>query len=247
MVEFEESGGLLDGILAVAHPELYAAAQDLMTKLSTVHAPSTFLMQTWPSSFTSIQVIANRQTPFHRVMSSKPGWLDLLLSLGDYGDDAVLEVRSLGISFPYGSGTVVPLSSKLLLHGVPRVNLDRVCYALYLNKAVFEWMNIPLPGMATGAPSASPPTQPKTALPVNEMERRGGGSASKEHSGGREEMTSDDSEDDASMADGGGGGEIEEQHASEAGGDSVGNMEGSGSDESGGAGDAEGSSSGEPN
>ena len=155
MVEFEESGGLLDGILAVEHPELYAAAQDLMAKLSTAHAPSMFLMQTWPTSFTSVQVISNRQTPWHRDLSSKPGWLDLLLSLGSYGQDAVLEVRTLGISLPYDSGTVASLTSKLLLHGVPKVGRDRLCYALYLNKTIFESLNVPLPGMATSSHSHS--------------------------------------------------------------------------------------------
>ena len=63
--------------------------------------------------------------------------------------DAVLEVRNLGISLPYDSGSIVSLSSKLLLHGVPKVAGDRLCYALYFNKAVFESLKIPLPGMAT--------------------------------------------------------------------------------------------------
>ena len=154
MIAFEESGGLIDGILAVISPELYASAQELMVKLCTAHPPSIFLMQSWPSCFTSIEVISNRQTPWHRDLSSMPGWLDLLLSLGSYGENAVLEVPSLGISLPYDSGSVVPIMTKLLLHRVPRVAGDRLCYAFYLKKAVFESFQMPLVGLEN---SARPP------------------------------------------------------------------------------------------
>ena len=153
MVAFEESGGLVDGILAVISPELYASAQELMVKLCTAHAPSIFLMQTWPSCFSSIEVISNRQTPWHRDLSSMPGWPDILLSVGSYGENAVLEVPTLGISLPYDSGSVVPMTTKLLLHGAPRVVGDRVCYAFYLKKAVFESLEIPLVTMASTARS----------------------------------------------------------------------------------------------
>uniref|UniRef100_A0A5K1K6H8 Cell surface hydrophobicity-associated protein n=1 Tax=Ganoderma boninense TaxID=34458 RepID=A0A5K1K6H8_9APHY len=156
MVSFEESGGLLDGIHAVTHPNLYRAAQDLMVKLSTKHAPSMSLMKTWPSTFTSVQVIANRQTPWHRDMSAIPGWLDLLLTIGTYGETAVLELKGLGISLPYDSGSVVSISSNILLHGAPMVSGDRICYAFYMNKAVFESFKVPLPGMASSDPSIPP-------------------------------------------------------------------------------------------
>lgn len=249
MVEFEESGGLLDGILAVAHPELYAAAQDLMTKLSTVHAPSTFLMHTWPSSFTSIQVIANRQTPLHRDMSSKPGWLDLLLSLGNYGQDVILEVRSLGISLLYRSGSIVPLSSKLLLHGIPRVHLDRVCYALYLNKAVFESLKILLPGMATIGFPGLPLARPSTQRAHGGSDRGAGSSRGGEQSAGHGGTAEDGNEKHVSTGERKGkqGGDIDEEDGNDTDGYSGGDGEGSGSDggDSGGIGDAEGSSSGD--
>lgn len=151
MVAFEESGGLIDGILAVIHPELYSSAQELMTKLCTAHPPSIVLMQSWPSCFTSIEVIANHQTPWHRDLSSLPGWFDFLLSLSSYGENAILELPSLSISLPYDSGSVVPIMTKLLLHGVPRVAGDRLCYAFYLKKAVFESFQMPLVGSENGA------------------------------------------------------------------------------------------------
>ena len=153
MVAFEESGGLVDGILAVISPELYASAQELMVKLCTAHPPSIFLMQAWPSCFTSIEVISNRQTPWHCDLSSMPGWPDVLLSLGSYGENAILAVPTLGISLPYDSGSVVPMTTKLLLHGAPRVVGDRVCYAFYLKRAVFESLEVPLVTMASSVGS----------------------------------------------------------------------------------------------
>ena len=158
MVAFEESGGLLDGILAVTHPDLYRSAQELMAKLSTDHAPSNHLMQAWPSCFTAVQVISNRLSPWHRDLSSMPGWYDLLLTLGSYGETAVLELPSLGVAVPYDSGSGVLITSKLLLHGVPRVPMDRICYAFYMRRAVFEWFEVPLAGMATAVPKASQAT-----------------------------------------------------------------------------------------
>ncbi|PIL26691.1 hypothetical protein GSI_11218 [Ganoderma sinense ZZ0214-1] len=131
MTAFEETGGILDGILAITHPTLHAAAQELMGAIWREHAESRAIMATWPVCFSSLQVIINRATLGHRDRHGEPGWFDLLVTLGTYGKASVLELRGLGISLPYGVGSIVPLASKLLLHGVPKfkVAVEDVTYA----------------------------------------------------------------------------------------------------------------------
>ncbi|PIL25435.1 hypothetical protein GSI_13325 [Ganoderma sinense ZZ0214-1] len=92
MAEFETSGGVLDGILAITHPGLYDAARAVAETIWQKRGTSHSLMELWPTCFSSIQVIANRGTPRHRDNSALPGWLDLLLSLRTYGENGVLEL-----------------------------------------------------------------------------------------------------------------------------------------------------------
>ena len=131
MSEMEESGSLLDGILAVTHPDLYAISQDLADKVFAEQCCSlaTEGMRSWPTSFNSIQVIVNRQSRLHRDKNTGPGWADLLATFGTYGQYAVLELNNLGVSVPYDSGSVAVICSRIVRHGVPKVEGDRVCYA----------------------------------------------------------------------------------------------------------------------
>ena len=139
MREFQVVGGLVDGILAVAHPELYRSAIGLMAKLFADHPPSRAVVAQWPSCYSAVQIIANRESIRHRDVSATPGWLDFLLMLGSYGETAVMEFWNLGASVPYDAGSVVLLSARLVVHGVPKVPADRVCLALYMDEHVFDW------------------------------------------------------------------------------------------------------------
>ncbi|PIL25596.1 hypothetical protein GSI_11344 [Ganoderma sinense ZZ0214-1] len=147
MSAFEESGGILDGVLAMTHPELYDAAQDTMETIWCEHGDSRVIMGTWPTCFTALQVIINRSTLGHRDCHGAPGWFDLLVTLGTYGKKAVLELHGLGISLPYNASSIVPLSSKLLVHGVPKVVGERVCYAFYMHSAVLRHFKMPVDAM----------------------------------------------------------------------------------------------------
>ena len=151
MRAFQETGGILDGNLAITHPDLYHASQDLMARIWREHAVSRPILAIWPSCFTSLEVIVNRATPGHRDKKGKPGWFDVLLTLGTYGKKAVLELRGLGISLPYNSGSIVPIASKLLVHGAAEVRGDRICYAFYMNGDLYTRFKSPIAGMATVA------------------------------------------------------------------------------------------------
>nr|VWO96150.1 Amino acid permease family protein [Ganoderma boninense] len=98
--------------------------------------------------FPTVEVISNRSCLRHRSVGRVPGSQDILVTLGNYGERAILELRSLGISLPYDAGTVVPIVASLVVHGVPCVHRDRVCMALSMPRAVFDWFKIPADGLA---------------------------------------------------------------------------------------------------
>lgn len=151
MRAFQESGGILDGILAVTHPELYETSQNLLAKIWRESAVSRPVLSIWPSCFTSLNIVVNRSTPGHRDKRRSPGALDLLLTLGTYGKKAVLELQGLGISLPYDAGSVALIMAKFLVHGEPEVRGDRLSYAFYMDADLYPRFKIPMPGMATAS------------------------------------------------------------------------------------------------
>ena len=129
-----ESGALCSAILRVAHPHLYDAGREALIRASKVPAVDRAL-QTWPSIFHVVQVISNRQTPFHRDTSGQATWMELLISFGSYRR-AFLVLRNLGFQVEYGPGTAGVVCSYLVHHGVAEVEPDRICYAWFMSDAL---------------------------------------------------------------------------------------------------------------
>lgn len=133
----KETSALLAAILAVAHPELYVSGCKTFEllradpDLTGSELELTLALEHWSSVFHGLSVMVNRETPLHRDMNTRPEWYDMLATVGTY-TDAVLELPGLGIGLRYRSGTVVPISGKVLLHGVAKVDRDRVCLAYYM-------------------------------------------------------------------------------------------------------------------
>ena len=142
MAEMQETGGILDGILAVTHPELYEAGRALMQQLYTDNAHARALVNAWPSVYHAVHVIVNRETLQHRDKNGLAGWFDLLLTVGTYGEEAVLSMRTFGVSVPYDSGSIVMIPSRTVLHGVPPVSPDRVCLAWLMKADVLAYHHI---------------------------------------------------------------------------------------------------------
>lgn len=65
----------------------------------------------------------------------------MLLSIGTYGPTAVMAMPTLGVSVPYDTGSAVLISARVVVHGVPEVPPDRICYALLMCDAVHEWFS----------------------------------------------------------------------------------------------------------
>ncbi|RDX41198.1 hypothetical protein OH76DRAFT_1365003, partial [Lentinus brumalis] len=115
----KESGALLSAILRVVHPEMYAAGKASLSRMSADPSIAAAL-RTWPTVFNTVQIISNRATPFHRDTSGAPPWFDVLMTLGPY-DRAELVLRNLGIQIAYKPGTIAPICSQLVHHGVREV------------------------------------------------------------------------------------------------------------------------------
>ncbi|KIJ63239.1 hypothetical protein HYDPIDRAFT_92670 [Hydnomerulius pinastri MD-312] len=144
--ESETSFRLVDALLAIVHPELYrhssAVREQLLAdeEIMDLHE----LIRAWPTLFTAISVMYNRETPFHRDSKSAPQWYDLFLSVSSY-TDAILELPTLGIRAHYMPGTATLFSGLLLRHGVSPVNQgDCIGYVFYMRPSVFHFASISL-------------------------------------------------------------------------------------------------------
>lgn len=139
--DMRESGALLSAILRVAHPDLYDAGRASLARLSTIDGLGDGISE-WPTVFNAVQLISNRETPYHRDTSGRAEWYDMLMSLGTYRR-AALVLRNLGLQVAYKPGSMALLSGLTVHHGVAEVEPDRLCYAWYMADAVHGNFNIP--------------------------------------------------------------------------------------------------------
>ena len=146
MNRLDETGGIIDGILAVVHPELYRAGQEVMRCVHVADGGKTAIAGRWPTVCHAAQVIVNRETIFHRDTNGLPGWYDVLASVGSYGERAVFAMRTLGVSVPYDSGSMMAVCARVIMHAVPAVPPDRVCYAWLMRELVMDYYKVPKPG-----------------------------------------------------------------------------------------------------
>ena len=129
------------------HPWLYDAGRrgmELLGQLALLSNDTTMseTLSFWPSVFTNVSLIANRETLLHRDPRSQEHWFDLLVNAGDY-NGCVLSLPSLGVELAYNPGTLVAFSGRLLQHGANAVDGNRYCLTYYMRKNIHQWLNIP--------------------------------------------------------------------------------------------------------
>ncbi|KIJ11611.1 hypothetical protein PAXINDRAFT_84252, partial [Paxillus involutus ATCC 200175] len=113
---------LVDALLAAIHPELHrwssAVRKQLLAdeEIMDLHE----LITGWPTVFTAISVVHNRETHFHRNSKLASQWYNLFLSIGLY-TNAILELPALSICACYMPGMVALFSGLLLRHGMSAV------------------------------------------------------------------------------------------------------------------------------
>ena len=131
----KESGALLSAILRVTHPELFRAGLDSLRAAASREDSVQAALETWPTVFNAVQIICNRQSPWHRDSAGMPPWFDMLITLGSY-KRATLVLRNLGVQVAYKPGSIALISSLLVHHGVAEVQPDRICYSWFMTQAL---------------------------------------------------------------------------------------------------------------
>ncbi|KIK73414.1 hypothetical protein PAXRUDRAFT_178495, partial [Paxillus rubicundulus Ve08.2h10] len=141
---------LIDAILSAVHPKLYAQASAVIEQLCAneeimdLHG----LINEWPSVFTAITFLQNRESPFHRDPKSIPQGYDVFLSIGSYGE-AILELSTLGIRFRNTPGPVVLCSGSFLRQGMSIADDGkRIGYVFHMHPSIFDYALIPQPPWA---------------------------------------------------------------------------------------------------
>lgn len=137
-------------LLGVIHPNLHKAGCEAFEKMlnnpTTVKNPETVVeaLEHWTTPFSGISIVSNRETPIHRDINGRNTWYDILATFGDY-ENGRLELPGLGYRLKYDPGTIVGIAGKVVCHGVPRVDGNRVCIAYYMRNKVHEWLKIRSP------------------------------------------------------------------------------------------------------
>ncbi|EIW83835.1 hypothetical protein CONPUDRAFT_51115, partial [Coniophora puteana RWD-64-598 SS2] len=142
---------LVNLILALTHPQQYAAAREVLGLCKNFH--TTPCARLWDSVFTGVGVIANRVTEPHKDTGGYLPWYDILFTAGDY-DGGVFNLSALGLQFAYPPGCVIAVCGKLLRHSVPIVDGNRVCSAFYMKQGVQVWAGTCQPEWSRGPKTA---------------------------------------------------------------------------------------------
>jgi hypothetical protein len=135
-----ESLALLGSALWLLHPRLARRGGEVLDRITDgtleeacvaeLHAAGTGPL--WPTPFTAISIVSNKETHLHRDGKGIAPFFDLLTTLGQYRNGQ-LRVPGLGLTFEYDSGTMVALCGKALAHAVPKVEGERICIVQYFH------------------------------------------------------------------------------------------------------------------
>lgn len=152
MTDIAVTENLCNIMAALVHPNLYRASQESIYKIKNnpnLVAQYHKNVQLWPSAFSAIQVIVNRQTPCHRDQGGFPTSYDLLLSLGTH-TEARMTLREIGATFRYTPGCVMVLSGKVLLHEcMSWSGGERICVSHFIKDSVHERCSVQRPSWPT--------------------------------------------------------------------------------------------------
>jgi hypothetical protein len=134
-------------VLSTVHPEAHKAGLEAISALKGVVVSKTPV--TWPSPFSTMDLIANRLTPGHRDPGGAATFYDLLVSLGE-GHRAVLHIEDVKADLAYDPGTGVFITGRILEHSVPRwEGGERVAVAYYMKDKVHDRLGVSRPALPT--------------------------------------------------------------------------------------------------
>ncbi|TFK16788.1 hypothetical protein FA15DRAFT_564839, partial [Coprinopsis marcescibilis] len=133
--EILEFMALMGSHLALVSPDLFKHQLRLLKAMINALAnkftrPNVMkeLLCLWPSPFSRVAVISNRETILHRDMQGGQNLCDILSTVGQY-EDGRFEVSLLGLQSVYNLGCMIALLGFALQHGAAKVNGERVSFA----------------------------------------------------------------------------------------------------------------------
>ncbi|KIK94585.1 hypothetical protein PAXRUDRAFT_142530 [Paxillus rubicundulus Ve08.2h10] len=116
---------ILSATLLVMHPDLYTAGPQAFLQISDL-------------VYSGTSVMVNHSIPWHRDLNSKPQWLNLLTTIGDYFTvfchygPTTIHLPILIAPLPYSPGTIVAMSGKIVQHQVVTKEGHQLCLAFYM-------------------------------------------------------------------------------------------------------------------
>jgi hypothetical protein len=124
-------------LLFVLHPDLYLYGRDIVLRLAAHYEGTEFdhCAAPWRSPFSVISGIFNHETPLHNDPEPPAGWLDVLMTLGEY-ETTLLKAETVGLLFDYRPGTVMALMCSRVWHGVSPVMGDRLSLLFYFKQYI---------------------------------------------------------------------------------------------------------------
>ena len=139
----QETTQLLNALLAIIDPELYATGRWVM---QTLREDNEVLglhkgLEHWHSVFTAITLITNRELLLHRNPKTNVHWYDLMLTVSDY-NEAILELSTFGLQLLYNPGSICFISGKLVRHGVSSIKGTRICYVYYMRESMHNFYSL---------------------------------------------------------------------------------------------------------
>ncbi|KIO03580.1 hypothetical protein M404DRAFT_107466, partial [Pisolithus tinctorius Marx 270] len=146
--QMSDTNALLSVILHVIHPQMYVDGREALICLGKqaeqrADLDMSSILPIWSSTYSSMSVMVNRATCYHRDINGWDPWYDMLVTVGDYPPlDFVIPM--LNLQLRYNPGTIIAFSGSALEHGVGAVDSDRACLAYYMWANVHQLVHVPM-------------------------------------------------------------------------------------------------------
>ncbi|KAI6155879.1 hypothetical protein BKA82DRAFT_4011289 [Pisolithus tinctorius] len=92
--QMSDTNALLSAILHVIHPRMYADGREALICLGKqaeqqADSDMSSILPIWSSTYSSMSVMVNRATCYHRDINGRDPWYDMLVTVGDVGNSAL--------------------------------------------------------------------------------------------------------------------------------------------------------------
>ncbi|KIO10985.1 hypothetical protein M404DRAFT_128978 [Pisolithus tinctorius Marx 270] len=146
--QMSNTNALLSAILHVIHLQMYADGREVLIHLGKqaeqqADLDMSSILLIWSSTYSSMSMMVNRATCYHRDINGQDPWYDMLVTVGDYLPlDFVIPM--LNLQLHYNPGTIIAFSGSALEHGVGAVDGDRACLVYYMCANIHQLVHVPM-------------------------------------------------------------------------------------------------------